>query len=56
MIELKTAALKAGMLKPALWLESLCEFAGCGDFHSLIYRTAILAKAKNGSLVPMEAL
>lgn len=55
-IELKTAALKAGMLKPALWLESLCEFAGCGDFHNLIYRTAILAKAKDGSLVPMEAL
>ena len=55
-IELKTAALKAGMLKPALWLDSLCEFAGCGDFQSLIYRTAILAKSGDGSLVPMEAL
>ena len=55
-IELKTAALKAGMLKPALWLESLCEFAGSGEFDSLIYRTAILAKAADGSLVPMEAL
>ena len=55
-IELKTAALKAGMLKPALWLESLCEFADCSEFDSLIYRTAILAKAADGSLVPMEAL
>ena len=55
-IELQTAALQAGMLKPALWMDSLCEFAGCGEFSRLIYRTAILAKAGDGSLVPMEAL
>ncbi len=53
-IELSTAALQAGMLKPALWLESLKEFAGCGDFPALIYRTAILAKNSSGKLIPME--
>jgi len=55
-IALQTAALKAGMLKPALWMDCLCEFAGCGELPRMIYRTAILAKAADGSLVPMEAL
>ncbi len=55
-IELQTVALKAGMLKPALWLESLKEFSECGDFSSLIYRTAILARKTDGTLVPMEEL
>ena len=53
-IELRTLATQAGMLKPALWLESLREFSGCETFSHLIYRKNILAKAKNGSLIPME--
>ena len=55
-IELHTAALKAGMLKPALWLEALRDFAQAGDFEHLIYRSAILAKDVNGNLIPMEEL
>ena len=55
-IELHTAALKNGMLKPALWFDSLCEYAGCAEVPHLIYRTAILAKVENGSLIPMEEL
>lgn len=53
-IELRTIATQAGMLKPSLWFDSLREFAECGEIPHLIYRKNILAKAKNGSLVPME--
>lgn len=53
-IELRTIATQAGMLKPSLWFDSLREFADCGEIPHLIYRRNILAKAKNGSLVPME--
>ena len=42
------------MLKPSLWFDSLCEFADCGEVPHLIYRKNILAKNKNGALVPME--
>ncbi len=53
-VELRTIATQAGMLKPSLWFDSLREFADCGEIPHLIYRKNILAKAKNGSLVPME--
>ena len=53
-IELRTIAMQAGMLKPSLWFDSLCEFAHCGDVPHLIYRKNILAKNKKGNLVPME--
>ena len=55
-IELRTIATQAGMLKPSLWFDSLCEFAQCKEVPHLIYRRNILAKAKDGSLVPMEAV
>lgn len=53
-ITLCTVAMQAGMLKPSLWFDSLREFASCGEIPHLIYRTAVLAKASDGSLVPME--
>jgi len=53
-IELRTIATQAGMLKPSLWFDSLREFADCGEVSHLIYRKNILAKAKSGSLIPME--
>ena len=53
-IELRTIAMQAGMLKPSLWFDSLREFAECGEVPHLIYRKNILAKSGNGSLVPME--
>lgn len=53
-IELRTIATQAGMLKPSLWFDSLREFAECGEIQHLIYRRNILAKAKDSSLVPME--
>jgi len=53
-IELRTIATQAGMLKPSLWFDSLREFADCGEIPHLIYRKNILAKAENSSLVPME--
>jgi len=53
-IDLRTIATQAGMLKPSLWFDSLREFADCGEVPHLIYRKNILAKAKNGLLVPME--
>jgi len=53
-IELRTIATAAGMLKPSLWFDSLCEFAGCAEVPHLIYRRNILAKAADGCLVPME--
>jgi len=55
-IDLRTIATQAGMLKPSLWFDSLCEFAGCTEVSHLIYRRNILAKSKDGSLVPMEAV
>ena len=55
-ITLRTVMTKAGALKPALWLKCLCEFAGCGDFSHMIYRTAVLARNDQGSLVPMETV
>ena len=54
MIELRTIATQAGMLKPALWLECLREFSGCETFPHLIYRTHILALNAQKTLVPME--
>jgi len=53
-IDLRTIATQAGMLKPSLWFDSLREFAECGEIPHLIYRKNILAKAKDGSLVPLE--
>ena len=53
-IELRTLATQAGMLKPALWLDSLREFAACAAFPHLIYRTHILALNAQKTLVPME--
>ncbi len=53
-IELRTIATQAGMLKPSLWFDSLREFAGCGDIQHLIYREHILTKDASGRLVPME--
>ena len=55
-ITLHTAALKEGMLKPSLWLDSLREFAGCEAFPHEIYRSSILARRADGVLVPMEEL
>ena len=45
---------EAGMLKPALWLDSLREFAGCETFANRIYRKNILALNKKKKLIPME--
>ena len=53
-IELRTIATQAGMLKPALWLDSLREFAGCESFPNRIYRKSILALNSQKQLVPME--
>lgn len=53
-IELRTIATQAGMLKPSLWFDCLCEYARCGAVGRLIYRVAVLAKNKAGQLVPME--
>ncbi len=53
-INLRTIATQAGMLKPALWFESLREFAGCGEVSHLIYRKNVLAKNAEGRFVPME--
>lgn len=55
-ITLRTIATPAGMLKPALWLDSLCTFADCDAFEHRIYRQSILAKDPQGRLVPMEQL
>lgn len=56
LIHLETVATAAGSLKPTLWLDSLCKFAGAEPFESLIYRDAILSRNKAGELVPMEEL
>ena len=53
-IELRTLARQAGMLKPALWFDCLREYAQCGEIPHLIYRVSILAKNKAGQLIPME--
>ena len=53
-IRLRTVATKAGMLKPSLWFDSLCEFSECGEVQHLIYREHILARNTEGKLVPME--
>lgn len=53
-IELRTIATQAGMLKPSLWFDCLREYAECGEIPHLIYRVSILAKSKAGELVPME--
>lgn len=52
-ITLRTAVTQAGSLKPSLWLECLCQFAGAGTFPHTIYRTAILTKNNAGSLAPI---
>ena len=53
-IKLRTSAMQAGMLKPALWFDSLREFAGCGEIQHLIYREHILAKGASGKLGTAE--
>ncbi len=53
-IQLETVTFDNGALKPSLWLESLCAFAGCEKPQHIIYRDAILAKTGDGQLVPME--
>lgn len=55
-ITLRTLATREGMLKPALWLDCLREYAGCGAFAHHLYRERILGRAKDGRLVPMEEL
>lgn len=55
-IILRTVMTSAGALKPALWLQCLREFAECGEFPHMIYRTGVLARDKQGQLVPMETL
>ncbi len=52
-IILRTAVTQAGSLKPSLWLECLCQFAGAGAFAHMIYRTAILTKGEDGALTPI---
>ena len=51
---LETVTLDNGALKPSLWLESLCAFAGCEKPHHIIYRDAILACPAEKQLIPME--
>ena len=53
-IKLETITFDNGALKPSLWLDSLCAFAGCTKPQHIIYRDAILAKTKDGQLLPME--
>ena len=53
-IALETVATAAGSLKPSLWLECLRTFTQAGEFPHIIYRTAILARKPDGTLVPME--
>ena len=53
-VSLRTIATSAGMLKPSLWFDSLCDFAETSDVNHMIYRKNILAKSADGSLVPME--
>lgn len=55
-ITLRTVMTSAGALKPALWLQCLREYAACGEFPHMIYRTGVLARDKQGQLVPMETL
>lgn len=55
-IRLVTLQNAAGALKPGLWMDSLCEFAGAQKFSRDIYREAILSRDKSGALVPMEEL
>lgn len=54
LIKLETVTFDSGALKPSLWLDSLCAFAGCEKPQHIIYRDAILAKTKEGQLLPME--
>ena len=53
-IALETVSTAAGSLKPSLWLDSLRAFTDAGEFPHIIYRTAILARTPEGTLVPME--
>ncbi len=53
-IRLETVTFDSGALKPSLWLDSLCTFAGCNKPQHNIYRDAILAKTNDGQLLPME--
>ncbi len=53
-IVLETVSTAAGSLKPSLWLDSLRAFTDAGEFPHIIYRTAILARTPEGTLVPME--
>ena len=53
-IALETVSTAAGSLKPSLWLDSLRAFTEAGEFPHIIYRTAILARTPEGTLVPME--
>ena len=55
-IVLSTVVTQAGSLKPSLWMDCLCEYAGVEPFRRLIYRTAILARNASGELVPMEEI
>ncbi|NLO86858.1 MAG: DUF2344 domain-containing protein [Clostridiales bacterium] len=55
-IHLETISTAAGSLKPSLWFDCLCEFAGVKPVLCTIYRDAILSLDANGELVPMEEL
>lgn len=55
-IHLETVCTDVGALKPSLWMDCLCQFAGVEPFARVIYRDAILARGKQGALVPMEEL
>ncbi|MEG1776600.1 MAG: TIGR03936 family radical SAM-associated protein [Clostridia bacterium] len=55
-IQIETLCTSAGALKPSLWFNCLCEFAGEEPLECVIYRDAILAKNARGALIPMEEL
>lgn len=55
LIRLTTICVRAGALKPSLWLKCLFEFAQAEPVEALICREEMLARNASGALVPMEA-
>lgn len=45
---------KEGSLKPAVFMNALCELAGVEKAPYIAYRDAILARERDGRLVPLE--
>ena len=54
-IALTTLCTAAGALKPSLWLQCLCEYAGAEPAEGLIWREETLTRNQAGALIPMEA-